>query len=160
MNREPDGAGAILAAVHSFQAEVAEMRTDIETLPERFALRAEVDAKWAKAKRRARAAAVLVVVLVVAGVLSVFRAQVIEASARDRDEAVRKNACILKGILDQAQSSANRNPVPPGIDDATREFVERARAQSAEFYRRALDDLNDTLAELKGSCPPSPAVGV
>jgi hypothetical protein len=97
-------------------------------------------------------AVLLVVVLAVVG--GYFTAR---AVAGARDEAIRRNACALRGVLAQAQSSGSRNPIPSGLDEQSRRFVEDSRKQAAEFYGSALADIDATLSDLGGPpCAPPP----
>jgi hypothetical protein len=91
----------------------------------------------------------IVVVAAVGGLL------IAKAIAGGRDDAIRRNACALRGVLSQAQSAGGRNPIPPGLDDESRRFVEDSRRRSAEFYSAATADIDATLRDLGG--PPCPA---
>ena len=54
-------------------------------------------------------------------------------SARDRDDAIVRGSCALQSVLLLSQSTAARNPVPPGLDDAVRKLVEDSRAAATEI---------------------------
>ena len=41
----------------------------------------------------------------------------------------------LHGLLEQAQTVASRNPLPPGLTDELRRYYEAQRSQADEFYR-------------------------
>jgi hypothetical protein len=89
--------------------------------------------------------------------LRVERQEDLATATELSEDAIVRNTCALKAIFESAQSSATRNPIPPGLDPETQAFVERSRAQAAEFYSKTLGDLQSTLTQLgRDSCPVTP----
>lgn len=89
--------------------------------------------------------------------LRVERQEDLAVATELSEDAIVRNTCALKGVLELAQSTSTRNPIPPGLDADLRALVEQSRVTAAAFYAKALADLDATLAEMgRSTCPASP----
>lgn len=164
----PDESESLRALVGSLSKDV---QTLTRTVPDVYISRKEHD----RITQRIRLAFVIILLLLCLAALIFFTLRNTDKSAaenRERlrierqedlatatdlsEDAIARNTCALKGILEAAQSSAVRNPIPPGLDEATRAFVEQSRANADAFYKKHLADMNATLTDLGRTCPPSP----
>lgn len=148
--------------LHSLAGTLADLGADIasqnQRIGEQNALITRQNEQLKKFVPRSRlwltVAALVVAVAVSIGVLVVA----FHRSATDRDEAIHRNACALRGVLSQAQSAGSRNPLPASLDADSRAFVEESRKRAQEFYTSALADIDATLHDLGGPPCANPIV--
>ncbi len=165
----PDESKTLQALVGSLQREVHDL---VQTVPDVYISRKEHE----RITQRIRLAFVILGLLLCLAVLvfvairsndkaegedrerlRVERQEDLASATRLSEDAIVRNTCALKGVLELAQSTSTRNPVPPGLDPDLRTLVEQSRATAASFYDTALSDLNATLTQLgRDSCPASP----
>lgn len=164
--------GALQHALDGVRGEMAEQNDLIKAQNEKLA---KVEAKLPNflGRRQFRTAMVAIVLVILLAMFTVWQlrqadirrqngraadlAVGAQAAATARDEAIWRNACSLRGVLSLAQSSATRNPVPPGLGADLTKLVEDSRKQAAAFYAKSIADIDATLETLgRGPCPLSP----
>lgn len=148
---------------HDLTSLMANLSTMLDTQTEQiFSLRETVDDQNTQLKnfvpkRRFRVSVGVILLVVVFAGLSGWA--IVSRTTAARDEAIWRNACSLRGVLSLAQSSATRNPVPPGLGEDLAKLVEDSRKQATAFYAKSFSDIDATLETLgRGPCPVSPVV--
>lgn len=108
--------------------ELADLRVEVETLPNRYIPRDE-------ANKKARVIRKWFVGLMIGGVLTSMTV----GSVLYLNHGV---TCGVRGILVSAQTSSMRNPLPADLTPEARAEAERRREMANEFYKESLDKLN------------------
>lgn len=139
------------AAANVALSEQNDKLTNVELKLPNFASRAQVWATWIA----------LALVIVLAILVGVIRSTDQRNETKRRNDAVRVNSCVIRGVLELAQSTSARNPIPPGLSPDLTALVEQSRAQATAFYAQALASVNASLDMVKGKpCPtPTPQPG-